>query len=164
MRRFKISIITKLTILALLLIFQSCILSKQNKSNSYSSIENNPMIVFLNCSIIYDSIRQEHKIRLINKIITEGKIKDTTINSKKYENGDFEYSVLSKNNQVISHTYMPNPLDKTIEYVDESGRLGQKNIRLDSTQFSLRIPLIPNARYICFEKHSKRIISIDLLK
>ncbi|RIJ46159.1 hypothetical protein D1614_19500 [Maribellus luteus] len=121
-------------------------------------------MVFLNCSISHDSIGQEYKMDLIDKIITEGRVKQTTVNSKTYEQDNFRYCLLNKNYQIISFSYMPNPLDKTIEYVDENGLLGKRSIRLDSTQFSLRIPLATGSEFVSFEKDNKQLLLVDLNK
>jgi hypothetical protein len=164
MGHFKASILTKLTMLLLILNFQSCTVSKQNTPKNYSSNENNPRMVFLNCSITFDSIRQEHEVSLINKIITEGRTKKTALHSKTPVSGDFNYNLLDKDQLVISQTYIPNPLYKKIEYIDKIGHLGKKEIRLDSTQFSLRIPLIPDAKYVSFELNNKPLLFIDLKK
>ncbi len=156
------SIVTGMTIFVLVLNFTSCKVLKQNESTATTNNSNKPLIVFFNCSIQHDSISQEYKIDLVNKIITEGIIKNTTVNSKSYEKGDFKYCLLNKNNQIISFSYMQNPLNKTIEYVDENGHMGKKSIRLDSTQFSLRVQLTADSKYVRFEKDNKQILLVDL--
>ena len=155
-------IITILTILTLTLISHSCKLLKPSTSNDFSSDESRPMIVFLNCSLVYDSIRQEHNMSLINKIIVDGGLKKNAIDFEVREKGDFRYSALSKNLQVIFQKYMQFPLDKTIEYVDERGNLQKKDIRLDSTQFSLRISLTSEVKYISFDIREKQLLLINL--
>lgn len=162
MKDFRKFIINSLIILFLILNFSSCKISKQNISADYSALETKPMIAFLNCSILYDTISQEHKMLLISKIITEGKVKETNKHSETNEKGEFKYCMLDKNNKIISQTYIPNPLIKTIEYVDESGSLAKKDIKLDSTQFSLRISLDPEAKYISFDIHKNQLLLIDL--
>ncbi len=112
----------------------------------------------------YDSIRQEYKMDLINKIMAEGSIKETTANSRTDEKDDLKYSLLNKNKQIISEAYMQNPLDKRIEYIDENGLLGKKTIRLDSASFSLRIQLIADCKYVSFEKDNKQLLLVNLKK
>ena len=145
--------------------FFSCKASKINTSNDVSNDENEnrPVIVFLNCSLVYDTIKKEYSLSLINKIIVEGELKRTT-NSEVYGKRDFGYSVLDKNSNVILQKYMPFPLDQTVEYVDDWGGLQKKDIRLDQTQFSLRLPLTSEAKYISFDWQENQLLLIDLKK
>jgi hypothetical protein len=128
-----------------------------------------PRIIFLNYSLAYDSLQQEYILRLLNKIITEGKLKNT-IDSKNPVAGDLAYSVLDKDMQILYGNYVASPLERTVEYTDNNGRMGKKDIRLDSTQFSLRIPLDPAARFISMELYkgggseNVKLLLIDLLK
>lgn len=144
--------------------FQSCLVTKQSTSTADSTNENKPQILFLNCLAKNDSLKQEQEISLINMIITEGKIKAEVNNSKIDKEGGFSYSLLSIDKQVISQTYIANPLNKTIEYVDNNGHLMKKDIRLDRAEFSLRIPLITDAKYLSFEKRNKQLLLINLRK
>ena len=162
------SFVRNLTIVITVFIFLSCKVSKINTSNDFSNEEseneNVPTIVFLNCSLVYDSIRNKLDLSLINKIAVEGKLKDY-IESEVYEKKDFGYSVLDKNKQVIFKKYMPYPLEKTVEYVDEQNNLRKKDVRLDQIEFSLRISLSPQAKYISFfDRQEKQLLFIDLKK
>jgi hypothetical protein len=129
-----------------------------------------PKIIFLNYSIVNDTIKQEYRIRLINKIITEGKIKENTIMAKTPVIDDLEYIVLNKESQVLMRNYIANPLHRTVEYVTDNGQLAKKDIQLDSTQFSLRIPLDPTAQYISMERYTGlnsdniQVLIIDIFK
>ena len=137
-----------------------------NDKNTFES----PGIIFLNYSIVKDTIQQEYKIRLINKIITEGNIKGENIILKSPEIDDLEYIVLNKESQVLMRNYIANPLIKTVEYVANNGQLTKKEIQLDSTQFSLRIPLEKTAKFISMERFTGqdsdniRLLIIDIFK
>lgn len=142
--------------------FASCKVLKQNSSTDNASNSNEALIVFLNCSISYDSIRQDYKIDIVDKTITNGSIKKKMVDSKKYEQGDFKYCLLNKNKHTIYCYYMQDPLNKTIEYVDENGLMGKKNIRLDSASFSLRIQLTADSKYVSFRKDKKQLQLVNL--
>lgn len=151
-----------MTIIALAMNFASCKVLKQNESTAIPGNSDKPLIVFLNCSISYDSIGQEYNMDMIDKTITEGRIKKPIVDSDTYEEDDFKYCLLDKNKQIISIFYMKNPLNKTIEYVDENGLLKKKSINLDSAPFSLRIQLTSDSKYVRFEKDNKQLLTIDL--
>lgn len=111
-------------------------------------------IVFLNYSIVNDAAMGNYKIRFINQIITDGKIKDSNSRTHKPEINDLEYLVLDGESKLMSRKYFANPLNKAMEYVTEEGQLAVKFMQLDSAQFSLRIQLEPNAKYIVLEKYT----------
>jgi len=164
MKNFRTHIKNYLAILVLLLIFQACKVSKLSTLNDSSNIEELPMIAFFTCSLAYDSIQQEYKMSLISKNIVTGKIKEPTIDSKENKKRDFRYSLLNEKSQVIFQEYMQCPLDKTIEYVDELGRLQKKDIRLESTEFFLRISLPPDANSLSFDMHEQQLLLINFKK
>jgi hypothetical protein len=113
-----------------------------------------PKIIFLNLSVLYDSIQREYRLRVINKTIVEGKIKANTGFPGTPMRGDFLYNILDNNAQAVTSNYFACPLNKTIEYVDEDPQLKKKDIRLDSTSFSLRIQLDSNSRFISLEQYT----------
>lgn len=141
-----------------------------NTSSNDKITNETPKIIFLNYSIVNDTIKQEYRIRLINKIITEGKIKENTIMSKTPAIDDVEYIVLNKESHVLMRNFIANPLHRTVEYVTDNGQLAKKDIQLDSTQFSLRIPLDPTAQYISMERYTGlnsdniQMLIIDIFK
>ena len=167
-----VSAVHYLIIVISVLIFISCKTSKINVSNDFTNVKNEPeymnehkpVIVFLNCSLAYDSIRKEYDLSLINKIIVEGKIKES---GEIGEVGEkcLKYCVLNKNAQIIMQKYMPSPLEQTVEYVDEWNNLRKKDVRWDNKQFSLRIPLSSEAQYISFfDRQERQLLLIDLTK
>jgi hypothetical protein len=168
MKNLKVFIIGPIAILILILFLQSCKTADSNSSNNisdYISIsENTPMIIFFNCSFVYDSVQQEYKMSLISKDITKGRLKDSTMKSEDNEIMDFKYCLLNENSQVVSQKYMQHPLNQTMEYVDEFGRLQKKDIRLDSTNVLLRISLTSDIHYISFYMHEKQLLLINLRK
>ena len=162
MKNLRTHIVNSLITITLLLYFQSCGMSKPNTANSISIEEELPMIAFFTCSLAYDSIQQEYKMSLISKNIVAGKIKKSTIDFQENNKRDFRYNLLNEKSQVIFHQYIQCPLDKTIEYVDELGRLQKKDIRLDSTEMFLRISLPPDANYLSFDMQEQQLLLINL--
>jgi len=150
----------------------SCTISHKTTDTSTNDkiTDETPKIIFLNYSIADDTIKQEYRIRLINKIITEGKIKENTIMYKTPAVDDLEYIVLNKKSQVLTRNYIANPLHRTVEYVKDNGQLAKKDIQLDSARFSLRIPLDPAAQFISMERYTGlnsdniQVLIIDIFK
>ena len=128
-----------------------------NKSVETTTEEENiielPRIIFLNLSIVNDETTGEYRISLINKIISEGKIKEALTKSHKPKIDDLEYVVYDKESQVITRNFIVNPLNRTIEYVNESGQLEKKEIKLDDAMFSIRIQLDTTAESIVLKRH-----------
>ena len=152
-----------IVILVSMTTFQSCKVSKSPVVTNYSSEENsNPNIIFLSCSLEYDSIQQSYTMELISKQVIDGKLKNTVVRSEEQEKGDFKYRILDQNSQLISQKYMPCPLDKNIEYVNEQGYLQRKDVRLNSAEVFLRLQLTPDMYYISFDKQDKQLLLINL--
>ena len=139
----------------MMLLVVSCKVSDKisnTSTNDETTIES-PKLIFLNYSIENDTIQQDYRIRLINMIIVEAKIKDNTLLSKTPAIDDLEYTILDKESQVLMRNFIANPLNRTIEYVSDNGQLAKKDIQLDSTRFSIRIPLAPDAKYIALKRY-----------
>lgn len=125
--------------------FTSC-KSTNNLTTPESSIVSNPKILFLNYSIKKSS-SEARSVLLINKIITKGKFKKNN-NLKDAISGDLIGHQLDKNSNVLQDFIIKNPLIKNIEYIDGSNSFQIKKIVLDSAEFSLRLQLKPNTKYI----------------
>ncbi len=128
-----------------------------------------PKIAFLNFSIKNDSIHPENSVRLINKILTDGKLKDNPPSVIPKPN-DLKYIVSGNNSKELQTGFIPNPLKQTLEYVTETGQLAKRDIESDSTQFSLRIQLEPDARYFSLKKFAGQdselipLLKVDLFQ
>ena len=107
--------------------------------------EDSPKIFFLDYQVKRDSLNTTYTARLINMIVTNGTIKDDRYAPIHHGTDDLELIVLDKNQQILTHRYISNPLDRSVEYVNDTGELGRKMIHLDSAQFSVRLPLEPGA-------------------
>lgn len=123
-----------------------------------------PRIVFLNYSVAKES-DGAIKIEFINKIITEGKLKQNLSNKKNPEFGDLKIIQINSKSKPIQSITVTNPLVKNVEYADESGQLNRKIIELESTQFSIRMQMHPLTKFVVIEqinKPNKRLIKSRL--
>ncbi len=125
----------------------SCNVSKNSSAPAPSETDTkkSPKIFFLDYQITRDSLHTTYNARLMNMIITNGTIKDDRTAPIHPGADDLEIMVLDKDQQIMTHRYISNPLDRSVEYVNDAGELGKKMIHLDSAQFSVRLPLEPGA-------------------
>lgn len=112
-----------------------------------------PRIAFLTYSIINKSTTGEHRVNLVNRKITDGRIKDPALKSEDPDIDDLEYFVLDGEAQVLVRNYIPNPLHKRVEFVTPEGELARQEIKLDSAQFTIRLQLEPSASQIVLERY-----------
>jgi hypothetical protein len=103
-------------------------------------------ILFLNYKISTD---KDGKIivNLINKVIAKGKIKSLDNGYKNPKEGDLEFSLLDDSSSKRLSYYLQNPLKKNYEYVNESGSFSNKQVKLNSTEFSIRVFLPKNCKF-----------------
>jgi hypothetical protein len=150
----------------ILCLFFSCGANKNN-TNTVSTVESNPKIIFLNYSIKKTSYTDK-KISLTNKTITEGRLKNSLNYNKNTVPGDLECLQLDKKSNVLQSDIIKNPLVKNIEYLDNSKAFKRKQIEVDSTKFTLRLQLNPNTAYISIneinglKKENKPLIKTKL--
>jgi hypothetical protein len=52
----------------------------------------------------------------------------------------------------MTHRIIPNPLDRSVEFVNDAGQLEHKTIHLDSAQFSIRLQIEPGASSILLNR------------
>lgn len=164
---------SKFILILLLALFQTLSCKGPGETARFSSKNEisaeSPKIAFLNFSIKNDSIHPENSVRLINKILTDGKLKDNPPSVIPKPN-DLKYIVSGNNSKELQTGFIPNPLKQTLEYVTETGQLAKRDIESDSTQFSLRIQLEPGARYFSLKKFTGQdsdlipLLKIDLIQ
>ena len=131
----------------------SCNVSKSAASSSLAKTEaeESPRILFLDYQLKrYESDSIIHA-SLLNLILVEGSIKEKRNDPVKPMEGDLELKVLDGKGQALSWRHIPNPLDRSVEYVNDSGHLEHKLIHLDSAQFSIRIQMETGAGSILLE-------------
>lgn len=129
-----------------LTILVSCGSKKYNIEND-SAFDMTPKLIFLNFKIDKTN-NNDRKLTLINKIVTNGKLKDKSSSNDFEEVGDLRCNQLDKNNEVLQSQIVKNPLKRIIEYTDESGAFQVARLPIDSAQVSLKLKLIPNTKYI----------------
>ena len=139
------NLITTILVLTILCFFSACGIKKSMVSPQ-SSIENEPKIIFLNYNIKKTS-NGNKRIQFINKVIADGKLKNTKPNEEGVQ-GDLVCLQLDKKSNILQRSIVKNPLIKNIEFLDESKSFQRKEIDLDSTQFSIRLQLKPNTKHI----------------
>lgn len=136
--------------LILLILLAGCTALKKNAisdtTNDISS-STESKIIFLNYRVT-KGLDKTIKIDLINKVITEGNLKKNIQKTTNNANDDFVCVQLNKKLLPIDSLQIKNPLIKNIEYVKPSGLLSKKQIELDNVEFSVRMQLKPNTKFI----------------
>lgn len=116
-----------------------------------SDIVNQNQIVFLNYAFWKDQDSFSH-ITLINKTVTDGKMKGSSSNHLPAREGDLKCMTLDGEMRPVSTVIIPDPLIKRVEYQQENGALASKEVELDSTVFSVRMQLEAGSRYIAISR------------
>lgn len=146
--------IPALLLLIMISIMISCHPAKHTYSSDPVETKATPKILFLNYQISRDSTKTNYNAQLINMIIKEGTIKEDQQEMGQAEIHDLELLVRDRNQQIISHRYIPNPLDKSVEYVNDAGQFERQMIHLDSAQFSIRLQIEPDASSILLNRYT----------
>lgn len=141
---------------------------KKNSSQENDILQKNPKLIFLNYSISKKE-NGEKKVQFINKIITNGKLKKISNNYLKTpEVGDLKCSQLDKNSNLIQNIFLKNPLNKVIEFVNDSLSFEKKQVALQKTTLSFRLQLNNNIKYIVLSEiidslqHTKTLVKTEL--
>jgi hypothetical protein len=131
------------TFILILLGLISCKVARQgNKTNPSGDIGlTKPQIIFINYSIKHNKSGGTPEIHLINKIITEGKLKNSLSVPDLPKPGDLSCITLNTRMEPVDSLIISDPLNVTVESVDENNLLFKKEISLDSAQFSIRMQL-----------------------
>jgi hypothetical protein len=124
-------------ILALLMLCSACILfscvgtSRTGHPVSEESLsEETPRLLFLTYEITRNTADSSWSAHLVNRVVASGSLKKDPGSLTRAGKGDLELQVL----------------DRRVEYVNDTGRLEQKTVSLDSAQFSFRLQVDPGAR------------------
>jgi hypothetical protein len=140
--KFKFTYIIPLAIL-LVTCHVSCKSTRQGKSTDIHEDPgmSNPDIIFINYSVKADKTKMVPEIRLINKIITKGRLKKNIPEAEIPKSGDIFCFALNTNMEPVDSIIIPDPLNATIESVDGDNKLFKKEIALDSAEFTVRMQL-----------------------
>lgn len=113
-----------------------------------------PRILFIDYQLARDSTRANYTARVIGMTVRDGKIKETSKSNSRAEKDDLELLVLDGNQQIMTKRMIPNPLDRSVEFVNDAGQLGHKMIHLDSAQFNVRLQMEPGANSILLNRYT----------
>ena len=137
-----------LLVLICLSLFSGCKNSKPVYTNQ-SEIESSPKIIFLNYSI-EKALNEKRIIEFISKKVVDGKLKKNT-SQQSIENGvegDLICAQLDEKSKMLNQILIKNPLIKSIEYLDASKNFKTEAIKSDKVQFSIRLQLRSDAKYL----------------
>lgn len=136
--------------------WQSCSVTHSSTSTDIKSDSTvfTPKIMFMDFTIKKDKSNGEIEIFLINKIITEGKLKINNTGLDIPKPGDLKCITLDNHMNPVDSIMIPDPLNITVESVDENNELFKKEIAKDSAQFSIRLQLTEKIYAIGIKKNT----------
>lgn len=142
----------KSSVIVLLLCLISCASKKPTTLESEKTIEQ-PKVIYNNKILIINYLltknaQDQKSISLINKINTEGNLKERPKKPLNTTIGDLQYALLDADLKEIEIHTLKNPLKKTVEFVNDFGNFEKRILDLDSVQFSIRLQLPENAKHI----------------
>lgn len=141
-----------LAISFLFIVFQAC-KTRQNETVKIHAAEA-PKIAFLNYQItVHDSKAAE--VKLIQKQIVEGTIKDRSSSEELVKEGDIKVSQLNRSLLVLGDVHVKNPLQYYAEFADDSGKLSGQEVNLSRADFLVRLQLKPDTRYVSISRYHK---------
>ena len=134
----------------------SCIVVRTDSRSAINSESATitPKIIFLNYSIKKDKSKGEFEIRLIDKYIAEGKLKMNSSEPEMSKPGDLTCVSLNNHLEPVDSIIVSDPLNITVESVDENNALFKKEIARDSAQFSIRMQLDKNTDAIALKRRT----------
>ena len=143
----------KLTFLigyAILLLSMSCksVIVDDNKESEIVIVDE-PKIAFITYKI--SKGQEGNSIELIEVIMAKGKLK-VQENSQIKTVGDYQLIQLDKNGNQIDLTTVKNPLNQTIEYVNDNGEFAKKDLTFQSKETSIRVQIKPNTSSIIIQE------------
>lgn len=127
-------------------------------SKKTSEVKDIPKIVFLNYSIKKNK-NGDKTVALLNSKKVEGKLKhQKKILDKNPNLGDLVCVQLDGASATLSQQLIKNPLQKRVEYVDESKHFKVAEMELDSAEFSVRLQLYPETQYIVINGEQRPLL------
>ena len=102
-----------------------------------------PRLLFVISTIAQDTLNATYLIEDVQIQTETGGLKD--YRPKRYEEGDLICRQLDSNGSILFETAFQNPLQQTMEYVDDNGQLGLAELKLEKSDLVLRLPLEPTA-------------------
>ncbi|NQU51693.1 MAG: hypothetical protein HQ522_04050 [Bacteroidetes bacterium] len=130
--------INKILLFTLVVFMCGCHSSKPTVKTEELAIPKN-QIIFLIFSI--ENKDSVNTVKLTDKIISIGKLKTISQQTTSINPGDLKCIFLDKNGQILSEITIPNPLKNQLEYFDENGKGGRKEVILKENTFHIRTQL-----------------------
>jgi hypothetical protein len=127
--------------------------SGSNTNKYVTGIAATPRIIFLNYNIKRNRSNGEVEIKLIDKIITEGRLKANSSEPVLARPGDLKCISLNSLLQPVDSITIPDPLNITVESVDNSNMLFKKEVTRDSAEFSVRLQLNEKISSVAIKKN-----------
>jgi hypothetical protein len=112
----------------------------------------NPEIIFLNYSIKRTAYGLDPVIALTGKTITGGKLKENVPVTSISKPGDLKCITLNDRMTQIDTLIISDPLNITVESVNDNNQLFKKELSLDSAEFTIRMQLKNNVRSVAIIK------------
>lgn len=88
------------------------------------------------------------ELSLVNKIVTNGKLKTKPVSDMDMADGDLIFQQLDADKEVLSSVDIHNPRTRVVEYADDDGKFSKKTVQIEDPEFSLRVELELSTRYI----------------
>jgi hypothetical protein len=135
-------------LLFVVLVFTLSCAAKKDMPNPEPIVEINPKLILLNYTLTEDA-NGIKSVGFINKTVTDGKARHLGDKYIKTGNiGDLKCSQLDQNSQTLRSVFIKNPLNKTMEFINDSLKFESQAIELKKTSFSLRLQLHDKAKSI----------------
>lgn len=140
------------------LLLSACSVSKRSSGHESDTGDQStqPRILFLNYEVEVDPTTSNRSARLINMTISNGSIKEGSRPSREPVPNDLVITLLDEENQVMHLEYIPDPLNRSVEFVDNDGNLGFKTIQSDRAQFFVRLQLEKDATSVMIEQFTAK--------
>lgn len=130
--------------------FVSCSGSKsvfEDTGSSAELVKHEAQLIFLNYSI-KKKADNSYQLELINQIVTAGTRKQPASHPHEQVESDLSCLILDKDKRPLSTQAIPDPFTKRVEFLQEDGSYSTREISLDSTVISIRMPLESASRYV----------------
>lgn len=122
----------------------------------------NPGILFVDGFVVYDSVKNSHRIGIISMKRAEGSLDRLRRRSQNSENADFTCEVIDDHELSLGTYPIENPLVSEYELASEDGTLEHKVLKTDSASFFLRVPYENNAQSLRFRYRQQALLMVDI--
>lgn len=121
-------------------------------------------IVFLTYKVTYDSIKQQHNFRLINKVFADGELNPNTLSEQPYVEPNYFYCEVS-GTPSTQYNKVEDPLNIIREYPPDetSGKLTKVEIHQPEGEITLRFQYTPGVKNLLIKipfPHSQKLKTI----